>query len=82
MLMFLGACAAFGQYHMRHYNSRQVDSSEEDDTNTVLRKLNKLYLNFHKFVKIIYHCNQLQPHKYFKNHSIFKNLKKLITKIF
>ncbi|XP_011177363.1 uncharacterized protein CG1552 isoform X2 [Zeugodacus cucurbitae] len=50
ILLFLGACAAFGQYHMRHYNSRQVDSSEEDDTNTVLRSYRRCMWEQSKFL--------------------------------
>ncbi|XP_004529618.1 uncharacterized protein CG1552 isoform X1 [Ceratitis capitata] len=50
ILMFLGACAGFGQYHMRHYNSRQVDSSEEDDTNTVLRSYRRCMWEQSKFL--------------------------------
>ncbi|XP_039962243.1 uncharacterized protein CG1552 isoform X1 [Bactrocera tryoni] len=50
LLMYLGACAAFGQYHMRHYNSRQVDSSEEDDTNTVLRSYRRCMWEQSKFL--------------------------------
>ncbi|XP_053947710.1 uncharacterized protein CG1552 isoform X2 [Anastrepha obliqua] len=50
ILMFLGACAAFGQYHMRHYNSRQVDSSEEDDRNSVLRSYRRCMWEQSKFL--------------------------------
>ncbi|XP_036317846.1 uncharacterized protein CG1552-like [Rhagoletis pomonella] len=50
ILMFLGACAAFGQYHMRHYNSRQVDSSEEDDKSPVLRSYRRCMWEQSKFL--------------------------------
>ncbi|XP_017484277.1 PREDICTED: uncharacterized protein CG1552-like isoform X2 [Rhagoletis zephyria] len=50
ILLFLGACAAFGQYHMRHYNSRQVDSSEEDDKSPVLRSYRRCMWEQSKFL--------------------------------
>ncbi|XP_067639752.1 uncharacterized protein CG1552 isoform X2 [Eurosta solidaginis] len=50
IVILLGRCNGFGQYHMRHYNSRQVDSSEEDENSSVLRSYRRCMWDQSRFL--------------------------------